>query len=94
MKPFYKSRKFVLLAMDAAAALITLWVKQFVPPATAVFILQTLAILQPVILAVIIGIAVEDQAALKAGTHPSQLTGDSVGRHSLTVGSVQNLEVN
>ena len=73
-KPFYKSRKFVILALDAVAALATLWVAQLLPEESAALALQTLAVLQPVVFAVVIGIAVEDSAALKAGSHPAQVS--------------------
>jgi hypothetical protein len=36
------------------------------------FILGVVAALQPVFVAAIVGVAVEDSAALKAGTHPNQ----------------------
>lgn len=71
-KPFYRSRKFMVMALDAIAALLALYMVRLLPPAEAALVIQTWAIIQPVMLAVIVGIAWEDSSALKAGSHPSQ----------------------
>ena len=72
MKPFYKSRKFLLLCLDVAVSLAIFLVPQLFAPDTAEVTLAVIGIIQPVFIAVIVGIAVEDSAALKAGSHPSQ----------------------
>ena len=71
-KPFWKSRKFIVMAIDAVAALLALYMVRLLPPEEAALVIQTWAIIQPVMLAVILGIAYEDGKALQAGTHPSQ----------------------
>ena len=72
MKPFYKSRKFLIAVVDAFAGLLALWVSRFLQPEDAQMVLQTWALLQPVLLVWIASIAWEDSAALKAGVHPAQ----------------------
>ena len=67
MKPFYKSRKFLLLVLDAAIAIVGYAVGRYVAPEAAQDILVFVGLLQPVFVAVIVGIAVEDSAAIKQG---------------------------
>jgi hypothetical protein len=71
-KPFYQSRKFLLLCLDVAVSLAIYLVPQLLGAESAEVALTVIGIIQPVFVAVIIGIAVEDSAALKAGSHPSQ----------------------
>ena len=73
MKPIYKSRKFLIAMVDALAGLLALYVARFLQPEDAKLIIQTYALIQPVLLVWIGSIAVEDAAAIKAGTHPSQM---------------------
>jgi len=72
MKPFYTSRKFLLLCLDVAVSLVVYLIPQFFAPEFTEVALTVIGIVQPVFVAVIVGIAWEDAAALKAGTHPSQ----------------------
>ena len=72
MKPFYKSRKFMIAVVDMIAGLLTLIVGRFLPPEDAQFVLQIWGYAQPVILVWIGAIAHEDGQALKAGAHPVQ----------------------
>jgi len=72
MKPFYKSRKFLITVLDAVAGLLALVVTRFTQPDDAQFILQIWGLMQPVLLAWILAIAWEDAAAMKANAHPSQ----------------------
>jgi hypothetical protein len=73
MSKLLASRKFLLVCLDAAVALVGLVVGHFVgDPDLSRFILGLVGILQPVFVSIIVGIAVEDAAALKAGTHPNQ----------------------
>jgi len=73
MKPIYKSRKFLIAMVDAVAGLLALYVARFLQPEDARLVIQTYALIQPVLLVWIGSIAVEDAAAIKAGTHPSQM---------------------
>ena len=73
MKPFYKSRKFSIAIIDAFAGLLALYVTRFLTPDDAKLLIQTYALIQPVLLVWIGSIAAEDAAALKAGVHPSQI---------------------
>lgn len=72
MKPFYKSRKFLIAVVDAFAGLLTLYVTRFLQPEDAKLVISTYALIQPVLLVWIGSIAWEDASAIKAGTHPSQ----------------------
>lgn len=71
IKSLFQSRKFWLVVLDAFTAILGLVVSVFFPEWQD-FILKMWAAMQPVFLAIIVGIAVEDSAALRAGTHPSQ----------------------
>lgn len=66
MKPFYKSRKFLIAVVDAFAGLLALYVGQFFPEQKDL-IIQSWGYLQPVVLVWIGAIAYEDAAAMKAG---------------------------
>jgi hypothetical protein len=66
MKPFYKSRKFLIAVVDAGAGLLSLYVSQFLPTHKDL-ILQTWAFLQPVVVVWIAAIAYEDGQAMRAG---------------------------
>jgi hypothetical protein len=70
MNPFQsllKSRKFLLLVLDTAISLI-LWAAGLFLPQYAEQVNQLILILQPVIIAVITGIAIEDAAAKRGGS--------------------------
>ena len=74
MSKLIKSRKFLVLSIDAVFGLAALCVAFFVPDAELkVFVVAVFAIIQPVFYGVIDGIATEDAAALEAGTHPNQV---------------------
>ena len=70
-KGLLRSRKFLLVAIDAGAAVTGLVAARYLPESQD-FIIALVATLQPVFVAAIVGIAWEDAAAKKAGTHPSQ----------------------
>lgn len=73
MKKLLASRKFLLVVLDAIVAAVGLCVGFFLKdPEWQRFILAFVGILQPVFVSVIVGIAVEDSAALKSGAHPNQ----------------------
>lgn len=80
MKPFYRSRKFVLLGLDGLLAVVMLTIIGFVEPEMALAVQRTFVVLTAAVIAVIVGIAIEDGAALLAGTHYSQVAGDGVLR--------------
>jgi hypothetical protein len=76
MKLLY-SRKFQLVLADSAFGLAALCLAFFVKDADwQRFLAGIFAIIQPVIVAAILGIAIEDSAALKAGSHPNQVGGE------------------
>ena len=60
------SRKVWLAVVDAIAAILALWIGAYVEPKLAQLILATWAALQPVIIAVIVMIAVEDRGNVAA----------------------------
>ncbi len=72
MSKLLKSRKFLLLLLDTVIAATAFAVSQFASPEVADKIMVVVALLQPVFVAIILAIAVEDSAALKAGSHPNQ----------------------
>jgi len=71
MNPFVgllRSRKFWLLILDTVVSLLTLAITQFAAPDAIEFVLVVIGTVQPVFVAVIVGIFVEDAAAKRAGT--------------------------
>ena len=72
MKPFYTSRKFLLLCLDVVVSLAIYLIPHFLGADAGEIALTVIGIIQPVFVAVRVGIAWEDSAALKAGSHPSQ----------------------
>jgi len=72
IKPIWKSRKFLIAIIDAITGLLALFITRFLQPEDAQLVIQTWALMQPVLLVWIGSIAVEDAASIKAGTHPSQ----------------------
>lgn len=70
MSKLFKSRKFLLLLIDAAAAIAALLIAFFVKdPAVTALLVGLFAAIQPVFVGAIVMIGVEDAAALKAGVH-------------------------
>jgi len=63
MLGLWQSRKFRITLFDALVGVAVLVVNAFVPKDTGVFILQVWALMQPVVLALVLGIAVEDAGA-------------------------------
>ncbi len=63
----FKSRKFWLMVSDIAISLITYFVGKYVTPEAGKDILTVIGLLQPVIVSLILGIAVEDAAMKRAG---------------------------
>ena len=68
----FQSRKFQLVLLDAAVVLIGVIVSQFLAMEWQQFTFAIMAPVTAVITAAIIGIAMEDSAALSAGSHPNQ----------------------
>ena len=62
LKALFASRKFALLVLDGVVSLILLVIAEFAPNFQEMAN-QLIAILQPIIVAVIVGIFVEDAAA-------------------------------
>ena len=63
----WRSRKFRILVFDTAISSIVFAVTLFLAPEYADKVLQMIGIIQPLAFAVVVGIAVEDAAAKKAG---------------------------
>lgn len=74
-KNVFGSRKIRILLVDTLAALLMLLLPRLLAPDMAETWLQVWAIMQPVVVALVLGIAWEDNGALRAGTHPSQREG-------------------
>ena len=74
MKKLLKSRKFLILVLDAVFGLAALFAAFFLVEGTElkVLILAVFGILQPVFVGVINGITQEDAAAYAANIHPNQ----------------------
>jgi len=72
MTNLLKSRKFWIAIVDMVTGLLALYVTRFMSDADAQLVIQTWALMQPVILVWIDSIAAEDFAQIKAGTHVSQ----------------------
>jgi len=66
MKPFYKSRKFLIAVADAFAGLLALFLGQFLPEHKE-FVLQVWVYIQPVVAIWIAAIAYEDGQAMRSG---------------------------
>ena len=64
------SRKFWLGSADLVVSIVTYFVTKYVAPAYAKDILFLLAALQPMAIAIIVGITAEDKAAMAAGYAP------------------------
>ena len=67
MKSLWESRKFRIMLFDTIVAIAVYAVGKFVAPLYSQDILWLIAAVQPVVLSLIVGIAVEDAAAMKSG---------------------------
>jgi hypothetical protein len=70
MNPFallFQSRKFLLALLDAVISIVVLVLTHILSPGDLDFALKIVAILQPVLISVILGIAHEDAAEKAAG---------------------------
>ena len=74
MSNLFQSRKFLILLVDAVFGIAALGVGFFIAEnvETQAFVLAVFAVLQPVFVGAINGIATEDSAAYAAGIHPNQ----------------------
>ena len=72
MVPLWKSRKFLLTILDVAVSLITYFVGRYVAEFYAKDVLFLIGSLQPVFVAIIVSIAVEDAALKRSGLFPKQ----------------------
>lgn len=66
-KNLWESRKFRIMLVDSVLATVTLTVTTFLAPEHADIVMQYIGILQIPIVAVIVGIAVEDAGAKRSG---------------------------
>lgn len=71
-KGLFRSRKFWLLILDTVISLALYFTGKYLAPAVANDINFLIGAIQPVFVAVIAGIFVEDAAAKRAGIHFSQ----------------------
>lgn len=71
MVPLWKSRKFLLVLLDTAIALVGFVVGRFFPD-YAKDILYILGLLQPVFVSIIVAISIEDAALKRAGLFPTK----------------------
>ena len=69
MEALLRSRKFWLMILDVVISTITYFVTAYVSPEIAEQIIWVIGAWQPVIVALIIGIAVEDAAEKGAATY-------------------------
>jgi cytochrome P450 len=67
MASLWESRKFRIMVYDTAVALVMFVVSRFFGPEIQQAVTELIAILQPVVFALVVGIAVEDAAAKRAG---------------------------
>ncbi len=72
MNGLLQSRKFWLAVLDVAISTLTYFVTKYVAPAIGDDILFLIGAWQPVIIAVIVGIAKEDSAKIAAGIMPKK----------------------
>ncbi len=72
MSRLFHSRQFLLVVLDAGVAIVTVVIAQFLTEDWVTFSASIIAPVTAVITAMIVAIAVEDSAALKAGSHPNQ----------------------
>ena len=66
------SRKFRVLVVDTVFSVGVMLATWYLVPEQAERVIELLGLLQVPVLAYIGGVALEDSAALKAGTHPNQ----------------------
>jgi hypothetical protein len=67
MRQLWASRKNRILAVDTVVAIIMFLSARFLAPEYQADVLMLIGILQPAVLAVVVGIAWEDAAAKRAG---------------------------
>ena len=74
-----RSRKVQIALVDAFGGICTLAVQTFWPESqVGLFFLGVWGLMQPVVYAIIKGIATEDAAAYAAGVHPNQVSMDEL----------------
>jgi hypothetical protein len=71
MSKLLQSRKFLLVCLDALVLMAGIAISQFAPDWQDFYVKMS-APFAAVVSAAIVGIAIEDAAALKSGAHPNQ----------------------
>jgi len=66
----WQSRKFRILVFDTVISAVTFGVTLFLAPDYADKVLQFIGIMQPLLFAVVVGIAAEDAALKRSGSFP------------------------
>lgn len=77
MTGLLKSRKFWMAILDAGVSTLGIVLAFWLSPDKVTQVLTLVGLWQPVFIAVIVSVTVEDAAAYKAGVHPVQLAQDS-----------------
>ncbi len=72
MVPLWKSRKFLLTLIDVVISLVVYFVGKYVADFYAKDIMYLIGALQPVFVAIIVAISVEDAALKRAGLFPTK----------------------
>ena len=68
MSALFRSRKFCTMLLDVVVGLAVYFVTKYAAPSAAEDVMMVIGLMQPVVLAVIAGWAIEDAAAKRAGT--------------------------
>jgi hypothetical protein len=63
--PILKSRKFWIMVVDGVASLAIYFITKYMAPAAAEDVIKVLAIVQPIVLAVVASITVQNVQAMK-----------------------------
>ena len=67
LQALFRSRKFLILMMDAVIALVLYFVTKYAGPSVTEDIKMVIGVLQLPVVAIIVAISLEDSAAMKAG---------------------------
>ena len=67
MSALFRSRKFCTMLLDVAVGLVAYFIARYAAEDIATDVMMVIGLMQPVVLAVIAGWAIEDAAAKRAG---------------------------
>jgi hypothetical protein len=80
MRQLWSSRKIRVLAVDTVVSLILFFSARLLAPEYQGDVVLLIGIIQPAVLAVVLGIAWEDASAKRAGVFPGQPPADKPGK--------------